>query len=118
MARKTTAPRPAMTPTATARGPMAHQASGGGSGALTRCLGPAGRVMECGPPPGAAAPSGRAARGPGGQHGVDLSLGETGLAEHLNAVLPEARRQAPDGSGRLAVGGGNVGGAERALRGM
>src|SRR5262245_42264202 len=39
MARKTTAPRPAMTPTATASGPMAHQASDGGSGALTRCLG-------------------------------------------------------------------------------
>ncbi len=75
MARNTTAPTPAITPTVTASAAMPHQASGRGSRVVTRT--------------GAAQ---RGARGgAGGQHPVDLPPAEAGLQEHLDAVLTQPR---------------------------
>src|SRR5262249_56268986 len=51
----------------------------------------------------------------GGKHGLDLVLGEPRLAQDLDAVLAQPRRQATDRAGSLAVDGWNAGQAHRAL---
>src|SRR5262249_52994938 len=60
-------------------------------------------------------PSASGARRSRRKHGLDLVLGEPRLAQDLDAVLAQPRRQATDRAGSLAVDGWNAGQAHRAL---